>query len=86
MNIKLPKWLPKDKALHAIVGAMFGVWLILYLGMGILGWLICLALAFVVKELVYDLLLKKGNFEIMDAVWTMAFPSLFLIIHLISRL
>ena len=88
MNIKTG--IPKDKLIHFIVGFMLSPWFILdapfSLNMGWVGWLAIFGLAFLLKEVVWDKVLKKGNFELMDAAWTMAVPTLVLITDTALRL
>lgn len=90
MSIKKPSWLPNDKLIHFFVGTMMSPWLIIDAGfsvnLGFIGWVICLVVALVIKELIYDLLLGKGNFEVMDVAWTMITPTIFLIINIIQQL
>lgn len=80
----------KDKILHFIVGAMLGTWLIpdasFSLGLGFIGWIICLTVAYLVKELIYDRWLKKGNYEVMDAICTMFVPTVLFIVYIIQSI
>lgn len=78
----------KDKILHFIVGAMMGVWLIpdITAGLGFIGWVICLGVSYLIKEVIYDRILKKGNYELLDVAWTMIAPTALLTVHLISKI
>lgn len=80
----------KDKILHFIVGAMLGTWLIpntdFSFNLGFMGWLICLLVAFFIKEVIYDKLLKKGNYEVMDAICTMFVPTVLFIVYIIQSI
>lgn len=90
MKLSRPNWIPKDKWIHFIVGIMISPWFIIEadfsLSLGFIGWIICVIIAYVLKELLFDLILGKGKYEFMDAAWTMITPTLFLIIYIIQQL
>lgn len=88
MSLKAPFGIKKDKWIHVTVGLMMGTWLIpsFSLNLGFVGWIICLGVAYVMKEVIYDKILKKGNYEIMDAVYTMFVPTILLIVYIIDKL
>ena len=81
--------IPKDKLIHIIVGLFMSIWTIpdahFSIGWGFGGWLICLVVAYVIKEVIYDRILKKGTYEVLDAVYTMFFPTVFLIVDIIQK-
>ena len=86
MNIKIPK----DKLIHFIIGVMLSPWFILdadfSLNMGWVGYLVIFGIAVILKEVIWDKILGKGNFELMDAAYTMAVPTVILIIDTALRL
>lgn len=75
--MKTPFNMPYDKFLHFIVGGVMA--LILVPLFGSLGFISVVVVA-AAKEVLHDKLLKKGNCEFMDFIWTII-PAL--IIYLV---
>ena len=71
--------IPNDKLLHFFVGFVLSSAVIPLFGWKGLAFVFFVALA---KEIVYDYLLKKGNCEIMDFIWTVV-PAIVIYLLLI---
>ena len=73
----MKKILQHDKLKHFFVGTLISFPLVLFLPWN---WaLIICALGFYAKELVYDKIFEKGNYEILDWVYSII-PTIILII------
>lgn len=64
-NIKAPFNIEDDKWQHFVIGFMM-MWLPILLG--IYGIILALIIALLIKEVLWDLLMKKGTFDWLDAV------------------
>lgn len=83
MAIKIPFNIPEDKWKHTIIGFMM-IWLpVLF---GFYGWLGAVAIAFLIKEMIWDELMKKGTFEWLDAIYTLIFPTVTYILLLVFKI
>ena len=70
--------IPKDKKDHILLGILFGFPLVLFFGF--YGGLISLGLV-VAKEIIHDKLMKKGNPEFLDFVYSAIPIIMFMILN-----
>ena len=82
MGIKQPFNIPQDKWKHVVIGFMM-IWLPILLGF--YGLVAALIIALLIKEVIWDLLMNKGTFEWLDAIYTMIFPSIAYIVILLIK-
>jgi hypothetical protein len=71
----------QDKLLHFLYGALISFPLIFFFN--ITGFIIS-AIIFAAKEIIHDKILKRGNPEVMDFLYSLAPAILFLIMELIK--
>ncbi len=83
MSIKTPFNIKDDKWKHTVIGFMMIWFPVLF---GVYGLIPALIIALLIKEVLWDLILKKGTFEWLDAGYTMLFPVLTYIVMLILKL
>ena len=74
--------IPQDKLLHFFYGTIISFLSVLIFGLKGLWITVIIAAS---KELIYDKLMKKGNCEIMDFIFTCIPCIMFLIIYYIEK-